>query len=421
MARSPLTLAASVTSALPGAVVVGVAALSEGAGGRYDAAVATLHDGAKVVIRVPVDAAAENDLRSDARALSALTQGVRSVLPFHAPFVVGETSVDGRNAVVQTWSPGYRVDAAHVPSGPGIASALGTAIAAVHALPASIVRDAGLPLLTAAQVRDEAERLLDRCEATGLLPFGLLRRWSTALGSDALWRFESTVTAGGVDPASFLFEDDAEGVPRVTGLLHWGGLSVGDPAKDLRWLASAPDARTAVLDAYTDAASHAPDAALWERARLHAELEFAAWLVQGHETGAESVVADAVGLLEALDESVRDAPPLAQDSITVDDAIAALGRVASDTATVDTSMQTDTYDAEALGEYAADDAEPPARTSADEETAPLEWEGWADAGTTSAGATTGDDTQRSEHDAEPRDEDIDEAARNALRRWTESA
>ncbi len=410
MARSPLTLAASATAALPRAGVVNVAPLTERAAGRYDSALATLDDGRRVVVRVPTGADADRDLRAEVRALSALTPGVRGVLPYAAPLVLGTTAIDGAvTACVQTWLPGYRVDAAQVPAGPGVATVLGTAIAAVHDLPASVVRDAGLPVLSAAQVRDEAERLLDRAEATGRLPFGLLRRWSAAVSADALWRFEATVTLGGVDPASFLLEDDADGAAQATGLLHWSGLAVGDPAVDLRWLASAPDARTEVMDAYGEASHRALDAALSERARLHAELEFASWLVHGHAAGAESVVDDAVALLEALDESVRDAPPLAQETITVDDAIAVLGRVAEGAGAeglIDTSMQTDTYDADTIGEYTPADPAPQfaAVDPAEVETAPIELSEWS--------------PQLPQADA---DDDPDEAARNALRRWTETA
>ncbi len=405
MARSPLTLAASVASALPRTGVVDVAALSERASGRYDSAVVTLEDARRAVVRVPVDADAADDLRAQVRGLAALTAGVRAVLPFEAPVVLGETVFDGAPAIVTTWLPGYRVDAAQVPPGPGVASALGGAIAAVHDLPTSVVRDAGLPALTAAAVRAEAERLLDRAEATGRLPFGLLRRWSAALAADGLWRFETTVTLGGVDPAAFLFDDDSDDVPVVTGLLSWGGLSVGDAASDLRWIASAPDARTDVLDAYASASHRAPDSGLWERARLHAELEFASWLVHGHAAGAESVVTDAVALLEALDESVRDAPPLAHDSVTVDEAIAAFGRVPATTA-VDTSMQTDAYDADALSEYTTD---PAGHDESGEDTAPIDMSDWSPQ---LPDTTDGDDDDN---------HDPDRAARNALRRWTETA
>lgn len=424
MARSPLTLAASVTSALPRVVVTSVGALSEGTSGRYDSAVATLEDGRRVVVRVPVDGDADADLRAESRALTSLTAGVRAVLPFGAPDILGETVVDGRHTLVQTLLPGYRVDATHVPTGPGIATALGEATAHIHDLPVAVVRDAGLPVLTAGQVHDDAERVLDRAEATGLLPFGLLRRWSTVLASPALWRFETTVSLGGVDPASFVFEDDADGMPVVTGLLTWGSLGVGDPALDLRWTSSAPDAQRDVLDAYATASHRAPDALLAERARFHAELEFARWLVHGHTTGDGSVVEDAVALLTSLDESVRDQPALTHDEITVDDAIAASSRVPV-SGVVDTSMRTDTFDGEAMASLLEKDAAPAAESDPDA-TAPLEPFGWAgmpvdETGSADTGEALTGGSAAVTDDADEGSDDPDDAARNALRRWTGTA
>jgi len=439
MARSPLTLAASVTSALPRVAVVGVAPLTEGVTGRYDSAIATLDDGRRVVVRVPVHAEAESDLLAESRALTSLTAGVRGVLPFGAPDVLGQTRVDGRAALVQTLLPGYRVDAAHVPAGRGVATALAAAIAAVHDLPVTVIRDAGLPMLTSAQVRDEAERLLDRAEATGLLPFGLLRRWSTAIGSDPLWRFETTVVLGGVDPASFVFEDDADGAPTVTGLLSWGGLGVGDPAIDMRWTASAPAAHADVLEEYARRSHRAPDALLSDRARLHAELEFAKWLVHGHAAGDQTVVRDAVALLESLDASVRDEPVRARDDVTLDDALAATERVpagAGDAA--DTSMQTDSFDPETLAAFLADDNATGIVETTHLETVPIELAEWSEGGSVGTDRVpvhTADVPVRVAADAadtpgvaetesaEPSADDIDRdtAARNALRRWTGTA
>lgn len=421
MARSPLTLAASVTSALPRVVVTGVSILSEGASGRYDSAIAELEDGRRVVVRVPVDGEAEDDLRAEARALTALTAGVRAVLPFGAPDVLGETSVDGRHTLVQTLLPGYRVDAAHVPAGRGIATALGAATAQVHDLPVTVVRDAGLPMRTSTEVRADAERLLDRAEATGELPFGLLRRWSTALASDPLWRFETTIVLGGVDPASFVFEDDADGVPVVTGLLSWGGIGVGDPAVDLRWTASAPEAVADVFDAYSRASHRAPDPQLAERARLYAELEFANWLVHAHAAGSAELVADAVSLLTSLDENVRDQPAVAHEAVTVDDAIAASARVpAGLSGPVDTSMHTDTFDADTLASFLEEEA---ARGGASDPgaTAPIELSGWTGLAAEDSGPIGGDAAGASTEADDARDDDPDEAARNALRRWTGTA
>ena len=347
MARSPFTLAASVTSALPRVGVVGVGALTEGMTGRYDAALAELDDGRRVVVRVPSDTASLPELAAEVRALRALTPGVRGLLPFRAPELLGEAGLGGTRAVVVDFLPGYRVDPAHLPPGPGAATSVGGALAALHSLPLSIVRTEGLPVRTPQQVRADASRLLDRATATRRVPVALAARWRRALDNDELWRFESAVVLGGAGSASFLFED-VDGAPTVTGLLDWHGLSVGDPATDLQWLASAPAAADDVYAAYVAGSSRAPDARARERARLYAELEFGSWLVHGHESGRSDVVDDAVALLETLaagvagDDIVMDAP------LDVDDAIALLGRTPEAAVVVDTSMQTDAYDPEEL-------------------------------------------------------------------------
>ena len=348
MARSPLTLAASVTSALPRVGVVGVGILTEGAAGRYDAALAELDDGRRVVVRAPADADAAPELAAEARALRALTPGVRGLLPFRAPELLGEAGLGDARSVVVDFLPGYRVDAAHLPAGRGAATSIGEALAALHSLPLSIVRTEGLPVRTPQQVRDDVSRLIDRAEATRSAPAPLVDRWRRAVQADELWRFESAVVLGGAGAASFLFED-VDSVPRVCGVLEWHGLSVGDPATDLQWLASAPAAADDVYAAYANHSDRAPDQLVRARARLYAELEFAKWLVHGHEAGRTDIVDDAVGLLESLSAGVRDDDIVPPSALGVDDAIALLDRVPdAQPASVDTSMHTDAYDPEEL-------------------------------------------------------------------------
>ncbi len=301
-----------------------------------------------MVVRVPADDSAVPELAAEVRALRALTPGVRGLLPFRAPELLGEAGIGDSRVVVVDFLPGYRVDAAHLPAGRGAATSLGASLAALHALPLSIVRTEGLPVRTPQQVRTDTARLIDRAEATRRTPRALLGRWQRAVAADELWRFESAVVLGGAGAASFLF-DDVDGVPQVTGLLEWHGLSVGDPAADLQWLASAPAAADDVYDAYVAHSGRAPDARARERARLYAELEFAKWLIHGHESGRQDVIDDAVALLESLAAGVADDDIMTSDALDVDDAIALLGRIPDAApAAVDTSMQTDAYDPEEL-------------------------------------------------------------------------
>lgn len=351
MARSSFTLAAAVTAALPGAEVVGARALTSDGDGRFDSAVATLADGRELAIRAADDDATARELAEESLALRALTAGAREMLPFRAPVYIGETRVGQGSALVTELLPGFQVDAADIPAGRGAATSIGAATAALHALPVSVVRSAGLSMRDAAGVRRDIEDLIDRATATGRVPARLAVRWRGATADDDLWRFESAVTLGGLQAGSFLFEDDPDDGPQVIGVLGWRGLSVGDPAEDLGWLSGAPDAADDVYTAYAATSSRATDDALRVRARLHAELEFARWLVHGAEQRRPDIVDDAAGLLESLADGLRtdDLRVAAAYTGGVDSALDVLDRVPDTAATaIDTSMQTDAYRASDL-------------------------------------------------------------------------
>lgn len=438
MARSSLTLAASVTAALPGAAVVGVGLLTENGAGRFDAAVARLDDGRDVVVRTPADDDSAADLAAESRALHALTPGVRALLPFRVPEVLGEAGSGSARVLVVDRLHGYRVDPAHLPKGSGFATAIGSALAAVHGLPPSIVRTDGLPVRTPDQVRDDVARLLDRAEATDRVPGVLVERWRRALAVDELWRFESAVVLGGATSASFLLSEDDTAT--VTGLLDWGGLSVGDPATDLRWLASAPTAAEDVYAGYIADASRAPDALLRERARMYAELEFVKWLVHGHDNGRSEVVSDAVALLEALAEGVGGDDIVPEARPDVDAALAYAHLIPEPAAAAaDTSMQTDAYDPQMMSLFLAAENDRQSATSApdfgleglrepaEQPTAPIDMAGWiSERDDEPAAAETVPalpaDQESSADEPQPADEDdlrdeAQRATRAALRRW----
>lgn len=420
MTRSPLTLAAAATSALPRVRVIAAGPLTANGSGRCDAAVLNTDDERTLVVRAPVEATAARELATEALALRALTPGVRALLGVRAPELLGEAGLGDVRALITDFLPGYQVDAAHIPGGRGAATSLGRALASVHALPASVVRAEGLPVRSSDDIREELSAVLDRVDATDRTPHTLMARWRGAVASDSLWRFESTVTLGGASATSFLFEDTDEG-PTATGVLDWHGLSVGDPAIDLRWTASAPEAADDVFASYQEASHRAPDAHLRSRARLYAELEFAKWLVHGTEQHRADIVGDAVALLESLADSVHDddlvSGPLGEP---LDDAMAILERVPPASGSdVDTSMQTDAYDPEELAQFFEDARDRGSEHGAapefsDTATSPIDLVAWADARTTAEP----DDA----HEADPAADaaEADRAAREALRRWAAS-
>lgn len=348
MARSPLTLAASVSAALPGEEAIRVQTLTTNSSGRNESAMVTLADGRAVVVRIPIEESTASELATEAIALRALTDGARALAGFAIPEFLGSVATPPQRAFITTFVPGYQVDTAHIPAGPGVAYSLGSTLAQVHALPASIVRNAGLPSRTAYEVRDDLQKIVEESSATGRVPVRLMVRWRDALKDDALWQFQPTVTLGGADALAFVYHDVDE-VPTVSGVIDWHGLSIGDPAVDLQFLQTAPEAAESVLDAYRARALRSGDEYLRARARLHAELEFARWLLHGRDTHDESIMDDAGAMLDTLAENVRDEDLMPQDDkIALDDALAAMSNLPSQHPAGDTSMHTDTYDPEEL-------------------------------------------------------------------------
>ncbi|MBY0687524.1 phosphotransferase [Microbacterium marinilacus] len=412
------------SAAVPDAEVVGARRLTAAGGGRFDAAVATLRDGRELVARVATEDGIDQEIAAETVALRALTPGVRGMLPFRAPEYVGAAGISGARAVITTFVPGYLIDAEELPPGEGAATSIGRALAAIHALPPSVVRSAGLRERTPEQTRDDVRRVVDAAGRSGRLPVRLTVRWRDAVDDDRLWAFEPSICLGGTQATSFLFLDDDRGAPAVSGVLDWHGLSIDDPAVDLRWVASAPDAARDIARAYGEAAHRAPDAAVHVRARLHAELEFARWLVHGLEAHRTDVVDDAAALLESLAEGVRDDVLLAdiddEGRTDIDDALTVLANLpATSSAAADTSMQTDAYDPDELSltPDASWSADKRARAaSAAQETQPIdpsEFVGLADTATDAIPTVDDGDQPSAGRPAR--------ADRAASQRWTSSS
>ncbi|GAA2236997.1 phosphotransferase [Herbiconiux moechotypicola] len=328
MARSHLTLAALATSAVAGADIVASRALSSSGAGRFDSAVVTLRSGEEYTVRVPTGPDAESEQSRDLVALNALTAGVRSRLPFHIPALIGQAPIGGTRALVYDYIQGRPATLADVGGEHSASDSIGRAIAAVHSLPTSVVSDAGLSSQSATQAAATAKKLAERAGATGKVPKELLTRWALAIDDSALWQFQPTVVHGSLAPESFLVSGD-----QVFGVLGWHELKVGDPALDLFWLNSAARAESAdrVFAAYEGALGRPADRQLRKRARLYAELEIARWLLHGHDTRDQAIVADAEAMLAGLSSTVQNdlLNPLSTDTgqiMAVEDVEAMLDR-----------------------------------------------------------------------------------------------
>ncbi len=302
MARPPLTLAALATAAVPGLEVRGARTHTRRSHGGYDSVLLRAADGRHLVIRAPRSQSAETEQSADLVAIRAMTPGIRSLLPFRVPAFVGQAPIDGTRAIVTEFLPGTVLTADELTEHESLAWAVGTAIAAIHTLPAGFIGDAGLPRETAEEAHDGVVHLIGQAADTGRLPAAILRRWEQATDDQALWRFRPTVVNGSLTADSILVDGDI-----VTAIVGWGTLAVGDPARDLHWLLTSRGASAEfALEAYTRGRAGVADAHLPQRALLYGELELARWLLHGVERRDEAIIDDAVSLLDGLVERVHD-------------------------------------------------------------------------------------------------------------------
>jgi aminoglycoside phosphotransferase (APT) family kinase protein len=290
------------TAAVPGLAVEAAAPHTRRAQGGYDAVLLRATDGRHLLIRAPRSQAAESEQSADLVALRSLSAGIRSRLPFDLPTFVGQAPLDGTRAIVTEFVPGAGRTADELTGSPRLAESVGLALAAIHALPTGFVAEAGLPRRSAAECRDEVVALIGRAADTGHLPAAILRRWEEATDDVALWRFEPTVVNGGLGAESILVDGD-----RVTGVVGWAHLAVGDPARDLHWLLTSRGAAAErALEAYLVGRDGAADEHLPRRALLYGELELARWLLHGVDRHDDTIIDDAVALLDGLVSTVHD-------------------------------------------------------------------------------------------------------------------
>ncbi len=303
--RSPLTLAALTTVAVPGLDVYDVIGTST-AGSDFDEALVIDSNRERWIVRSPATVAAGATLEGEVALLESFAPHVAAgTLPFAVPAPVGFAALpEGGRAVAFRELPGSPVQAEAIRGGPGLAAALGRALAALHELPTELVESAGLPSYTAAEYRDRKQAEVDEAAKTGRIPARLLRRWETALENVAVWRFHPTIVHGDINSDTVLVDR-----AQVKSLINWGSCKVADPADDLSWLlvAASQTATESILESYQMHRTELSDKHLVERALLDSELALARWLLHGVRNGLSTVVDDAVEMLLDLDEAT--APP----------------------------------------------------------------------------------------------------------------
>lgn len=303
MASTPFTLAALATMAVPGLIARTAREHTYGDADELIAAV-LLTDQGEVIVRVPRDATAEQLLGGELLGLAALTEGARSMLPFAVPTVIGQTKAGNTRAVVCTFLTGEKLSSPQIAPDALILASIASTLRAIHSLPLSIVSDAGLPMRSAMDARENAARLVRRAQETRLLPAAVSQRWESVLDDDKLWEFEPTVVHANMQIEQLLVVNE-----HVTGVLGWSSLAVDDPAVDLAWLCAAGEATfDSALVRYRQEREVSDPEAFRARAFFYHELEVARWLLHGVDTHDQSVTDDAVRMFDALVDRLPHAP-----------------------------------------------------------------------------------------------------------------
>jgi macrolide phosphotransferase len=111
---------------------------------------------------------------------------------------------------------------------PAFARSFGRALAALHGIPASDARTAGLKVSSADDVRGTAADEIDRVRREVGVGVELGRRWQAWLDDAASWPPFSALIHGDLYGAHVLVDDAFH----ATGILDWTEAEVGDPATD---------------------------------------------------------------------------------------------------------------------------------------------------------------------------------------------
>jgi macrolide phosphotransferase len=317
MARTHLTLAALVSSAMDGFSPAASRDYASEIHDDVDAAVIENHSGVSIVVEVPRTGSADAELRAEARALDAITAGVRSVLPFEVPAKIQQAKVGDGIALISSFVPGIPLTSAMLRGRASLCVSIGQATAAIHELPTSVATSAGLPSMSAMDARLQIREVVARARQTNMLPAPLAVRWEAAIDNDGLWQFEPVVVHGSFTADALLVQGDS-----VSGVIGWHALRVGDPARDLNWLVNADDdARTGVYDAYAGIRLQSVDPNLMHRANLYNEIDVARWLLHGIDKKSPAIVDDAIAMFDQLVTIVvsdRDEPIVEPDADVLD-------------------------------------------------------------------------------------------------------
>lgn len=149
-------------------------------------------------------------------------------------------------------------------------SAMGTAIGAIHRLPASITQSGDYPSFGTAQIHTQLTGWIARLRSAGHIPPEITSSWARIIDTEGLWTFNTCFVHGGFVDGDVLYSGST-----ITAVTNWQGMQVNDPARDLAWIFAKLDEehRNAVLAAYGRMMGSRLDDLIMLRANLWLQME----------------------------------------------------------------------------------------------------------------------------------------------------
>ena len=238
------------------------------------------------IFRVPRRAESEVTLEKEVRLVPQLARALPVAVPRFER--IGRAETPPRIIAAYRRIGGVAVDRAAFegPEGPRLATELGAALGALHAIPADGAAEAGIPFRDAGAWRREYAgfyRWIEREAFPTLAP--VERRYAARLCEDFLrddahFRFRPVLLHRDLEAAHVLHDPASA---RITGILDWGDASAGDPAFDFAGLLAdlgEPAARS-VLDRYRGP----KDSGMLDRARFYANVAPFYGIIYGRQLG----------------------------------------------------------------------------------------------------------------------------------------
>ncbi|GAA1488457.1 phosphotransferase [Brachybacterium sacelli] len=304
MHRNSYSLAALAAAAVPGLVPVRTTPIATPTE-DLDVAGVVGEQGRRVMVLSPSSTASGVRLEKDLKVADALTgTPLHGVIPPVLGFV--KLSEGGRAAVTEA-PVGRPLMLEDLQESPDLARSMGQVLARIHTVPRYAAEAAGVESFTPeALLAEHRERVLEAKEG-GHLPAAVAQRWEALLEDEELWHVTPQFIHGDLSEESMFHAEE-----RISALRDWSSSRVADAATDLAWLISTlePERFDELYAAYRQELPTEVHPRLVERAQALGEFAVAEWLAHGLETGDESIVSDARGMIADLD---ADLAQLARD------------------------------------------------------------------------------------------------------------